>query len=89
MVSANPKLHILPVAGVRWGVAYAGIKSSAEYPSNDLALMELASSSQCAAVFTQNAFCAAPITVAKNKLASIAEQKNSSAIYLLINSGKR
>ena len=87
MVSANPKLHILPVAGVRWGVAYAGIKSSAEYPSNDLALMELASGSQCAAVFTQNAFCAAPITVAKNKLASIAEQKDSSAIYLLINSG--
>ncbi|HCH20801.1 MAG TPA: bifunctional ornithine acetyltransferase/N-acetylglutamate synthase [Cellvibrionales bacterium] len=87
MVLANPKLHILPVAGVRWGVAYAGIKSSAEYPSNDLALMELASGSQCAAVFTQNAFCAAPVTVAKNKLASLAEQKDSSAIYLLINSG--
>ena len=52
MVSANPKLHILPVAGVRWGVAYAGIKSSAEYPSNDLALMELASGSQCAAMYS-------------------------------------
>ena len=61
MVSANPKLHILPVAGVRWGVAYAGIKSSAEYPSNDLALMELASGSQCAAVFTRTLFVRRPL----------------------------
>ncbi len=88
MFQENPLLHISPVAGVRWGVAYAGIKSSpSDPPKNDLALMELAQGSECVAVFTQNAFCAAPVTIAKNKLAAMTEQENSNAIYLLVNSG--
>ncbi|MBN2887155.1 MAG: bifunctional glutamate N-acetyltransferase/amino-acid acetyltransferase ArgJ, partial [Chromatiaceae bacterium] len=42
---------------------------------------ELAPGSQCAAVFTRNAFCAAPVTLARHHLAARAPR------YLLINSG--
>ena len=42
-----------PVAGVRIGVAELGGRAQ---PRNDLALLELASGSTCAAVFTQSAF---------------------------------
>jgi len=43
--------------------------------------MELAAGATCAATFTRNAFCAAPVTVAKSHLAM------TSPRYLLINSG--
>jgi len=46
-----------------------------------MVLMELAQGSNTAAVFTQNAFCAAPVIVAKEHLAAIMPR------YLLINSG--
>ena len=50
-----------PVAGFRLGTACAGIK----YPDRrDLVVMELEPDSTCAAVFTRNAFCAAPVTLA-------------------------
>ena len=71
-----PELH--PVAGIRWGVAAAGIKRDG---ANDLALMEIAPGSHCAAVYTRNAFCAAPVTVARRHGAA------GEVRYLLINSG--
>ncbi len=71
-----PELH--PVAGIRWGSAAAGIKKNG---STDLALMEIAEGARCAAVFTSNAFCAAPVTVARRHLSQGATR------YLLINSG--
>ena len=43
--------------------------------------MELASASTCTAVFTQNAFCAAPVIVAREHLGSTSPQ------YLLVNTG--
>ncbi len=70
--------QILPVPGVRLGSAAAGIKYA---DRDDLVLMELAEGSRCAAVFTRNAFCAAPVTVAREHLAATAPR------YLLINSG--
>ncbi len=66
------------VAGIRLGTASAGFKQT-ERP--DLVLIEMAVGSTCAAVFTQNAFCAAPVLVARDHLA------NKMPRYLLINSG--
>jgi glutamate N-acetyltransferase / amino-acid N-acetyltransferase len=66
------------VPGVRLGVAAAGIK----YPDRqDMLVIELAESGSCAAVFTRNAFCAAPVHVAKAHL------QTGTPRYLLINSG--
>ncbi|MES9855857.1 MAG: bifunctional glutamate N-acetyltransferase/amino-acid acetyltransferase ArgJ [Sedimenticola sp.] len=69
---------IFPVSGIRLGSAAAGIKYS---DRNDLVVIELAEGSRCAAVFTRNAFCAAPVVVAKEHLAT------TNPHYLLINSG--
>ena len=56
------------VAGVRLGVARAGIK----YPDRrDLVVIEVAAGTQAAAVFTQNAFCAAPVSVCGPQLAMV------------------
>jgi glutamate N-acetyltransferase/amino-acid N-acetyltransferase len=66
------------VPGVRLAAVAAGIRYQNR---NDLCLMELAPGAQCAAVFTRNAFCAAPVTLARRHLAAFAPR------YLLINSG--
>jgi len=70
--------ELLPVAGVRLASVAAGIRYR---DRNDLVIMELAEDSQCAAVFTRNAFCAAPVLVAREHLSRQAPR------YLLINSG--
>lgn len=68
----------LAIAGIRLGTACAGIK----YPNRrDLVIIETAVGTQAAAVFTQNAFCAAPVVVARNHLA-VAPPR-----YLVINTG--
>ena len=54
-----------PVAGVRLGVARAGIK---HVDRDDLVLVELAQGSACVGLFTQNAFRAAPVQVAQQHL---------------------
>ena len=66
------------VNGIKLGTACAQIKQAER---DDLALLELAPESSCAAVFTRNAFCAAPVTVARQHLAA------TNPRYLLINSG--
>ena len=66
------------VPGIRLGTACARIKYS-DRP--DLTVIELAQDASCAAVFTQNAFCAAPVTVARRHLAA------ASPRFLLINAG--
>jgi len=71
-----PQMH--PVPGFKLGTACAGIKTPGR---KDLVVMELSESASVAAVFTQNAFCAAPVTVAKQHLESTAPR------YLLINTG--
>ncbi|MBI1284138.1 MAG: bifunctional glutamate N-acetyltransferase/amino-acid acetyltransferase ArgJ [Thiobacillus sp.] len=57
---------LLPVAGVRLGIASAGIKKPGR---RDITLIELAPGSRAAGVFTQNRFCAAPVTLCKQHLA--------------------
>ena len=53
---------LLPVPGVRLGVAEAGIRKANR---KDLLLVELAEGSRVAAVFTRNRFCAAPVLVSR------------------------
>ena len=62
-VAAN--LH--PIAGVRLGVTEAGIRKANR---RDLTLIELAAGSRAAGVFTQNRFCAAPVQVCRQHLAT-------------------
>lgn len=67
-----------PVAGIRLGTACAGIKVRNR---PDLCVIEAAEGAVAAATFTKNAFCAAPVTVAKRHLAAAFPR------YLLINTG--
>ncbi len=66
-----------PISGVQLGTTNAGIKQTVR---DDLLVFQFIETATCAAVFTQNAFCAAPVHVAKAHLAH-------SPRWLLINSG--
>jgi len=74
----DSSLNFIPVKGIRLGATGAGIKYA---DRKDLVVIEMAPGSICAAVFTRNAFCAAPVQVAKQHL------RATSPSYLLINSG--
>ncbi len=71
-----PVMH--PVAGFRLGVASCGIKKPGR---KDLVVMELHPEATVAGVFTKNAFCAAPVQLAKTHLAT------GGVRYLVINTG--
>ncbi|TAH45928.1 MAG: bifunctional glutamate N-acetyltransferase/amino-acid acetyltransferase ArgJ [Betaproteobacteria bacterium] len=64
LTTPNPA-ELLPVAGVRLGVAEAGIRKA---DRRDLTVIELAAGSRAAGVFTQNRFCAAPVQVCRAHL---------------------
>lgn len=70
--------ELFPVSGVRIGIAEAGIRKSNR---KDVVIFELAAGSTVAATFTTNAFCAAPVHVAKKHLATEACR------YWLVNTG--
>ena len=71
-----PPLH--PVPGIRLGTARAHIRKP---DRRDLVVIECASGTRAAAVFTQNRFCAAPVIVAREHLGQSAPRA------LLINTG--
>ena len=71
-----PIMH--PVTGFKLGTTSAGIKTPGR---SDLVVMEIAEGSSVAALFTKNAFCAAPVTIAKQ------HQNEVTPLYLLVNSG--
>jgi len=58
---------LFPVAGVRLGVAEAGIRKA---DRRDLTLLTLDPGATVAGVFTQNRFCAAPVHLCRQHLAS-------------------
>lgn len=64
-VGLKPASNLTPISGVRIGTAEAGVRYSGR---PDLALFELAPGSTCAATFTQSAFAAAPVLLAKQHL---------------------
>jgi glutamate N-acetyltransferase/amino-acid N-acetyltransferase len=76
---ATPADQLFAVPGVRWGITEAGVRKAAR---KDLALMLLDEGSAVGAVFTQNRFCAAPVQICRQHLAS-----GSAIRALLINTG--
>ena len=74
--------QLLPVKGVRLGIAAAGIKKPGR---KDLLVIALDASAKAAGIFTQNDFCAAPVVVAKDHLLN--RETNSSIRALVINTG--
>ena len=78
-LSAPDPKDLRPVAGVRLGVAEAGIRKAGR---RDLTVISLAPGSRVAGVFTQNRFCAAPVQVCREHLAGEAAPR-----ALVINTG--
>ena len=74
----DPK-SLLPVPGVELGIAEAGIRKANR---KDLLMMRFAANSKVAGVFTQNRFCAAPVTVCREHLAT-----NVGIRALVVNTG--
>ncbi len=70
------------VAGIKLAAVAAGIKKNG---GHDLVVLAIDENATCAATFTQNAFCAAPVTLAKKHLAL--SSPSQSIRGLLINSG--
>ncbi|WP_251978988.1 bifunctional glutamate N-acetyltransferase/amino-acid acetyltransferase ArgJ [Salinicola avicenniae] len=66
------------IEGVRLGSAMAGIKKP---DRRDLVVIEIPDGAAVAATFTRNAFCAAPVHVARDHLGQAAPR------YLLVNTG--
>lgn len=75
--------HVSPVAGIRLASFAAGIKKNG---CDDIVVFVFDEPVTCAATFTQNAFCAAPVTLAKQHLAT-ARTDQLPLRALLINSG--
>ncbi len=71
-----PEMH--PIAGFQLATVSAGIKTPGR---KDVVLMSIAEGGRVAGVFTQNAFCAAPVTVCKEHLVT------GDIRYLLVNAG--
>ena len=77
-VGLSADLNLVPINGIRLGVTSAGIYRT---PRPDLCLIEMIPAGTAAAVFTTNAFCAAPVIVAREHLA------RGRPRYCLINAG--
>jgi glutamate N-acetyltransferase/amino-acid N-acetyltransferase len=58
--------QLLPIAGVRLGVAEAGVRKK---DRKDLLVVEIDEGSAVAGVFTRNRYCAAPVTLCREHLA--------------------
>ena len=70
---------LFPVAGIRLGLAEAGIR---KLDRRDLTLVALDTGCTVAGVFTQNRFCAAPVLLCRSHLESGSEIR-----ALVINTG--
>ncbi len=66
-LSAPNPAELFPIAGVRIGVAEAGVRKAKR---KDLTVVLLDEGASVAGVFTQNRFCAAPVQVCREHLAA-------------------
>jgi glutamate N-acetyltransferase/amino-acid N-acetyltransferase len=66
-LQATPADQLFAVPGVRWGITEAGVRKAGR---KDLSVMLLDEGCAVGAVFTQNRFCAAPVQLARQHLAS-------------------
>ncbi len=78
-VNYSAPSSLLPVKGVRLGSIEAKLRYTGR---DDLTLIELAEGSSVAGVFTQNAFCAAPVIICREHL-----EQTDGIRYLVINAG--
>lgn len=72
--------QLLPVRGVRLGVAEAGVRKAQR---KDLVVLQLDEGATVAGVFTRNRYCAAPVQVCREHLQTHAGQIRA----LVINTG--
>ena len=79
-LAAPDPASLHPVAGVMLGVAEAGIRKANR---KDLLVVRIDDGARVAAVFTQNRFCAAPVTVAREHLSL----RETSVRALVVNTG--
>lgn len=73
-----------PIEGIRLGWAESNIKKPNR---KDLLVIEIADGSAVSGVFTQNRFCAAPVTLCKKHLNAVKNQAVPSIKALVINTG--
>lgn len=66
------------IDGIKIGTTNAGVKQTSR---PDIVVFELADTATTAGIFTENAFCAAPVQISKQHLA------NAQTRYLIINTG--
>ncbi len=79
----NPAL-LTPIQGIRLGWAESNIKT---LNRKDLLVIEIAEGSSVSGVFTQNRFCAAPVTLCKKHLAAVKNNDVSQIKALVVNTG--
>ncbi|WP_372612249.1 bifunctional glutamate N-acetyltransferase/amino-acid acetyltransferase ArgJ [Halomonas sp.] len=84
MAVGQARFPDMPVIdGLRLGTAMAGIKKAQR---SDLVVIEAAPEARVVGAFTRNAFCAAPVVVAREHLAA-STARGAAARYLVINTG--
>ena len=77
-VGPERKVSVFPIKGIR----LAAVESQIRYANRlDLVLIEISEGSTTAGVFTQNAFCAAPVHISRQRV------KYAASRYFLINTG--
>jgi glutamate N-acetyltransferase/amino-acid N-acetyltransferase len=79
-LTAPDPAQLAPVAGVTLGIAEAGIRKANR---KDLVVVSLAEGSAVAGVFTLNRFCAAPVQICREHLATHADSIRA----ILVNTG--
>ena len=75
---------LAPIQGIRLGWAESNIKQPNR---KDLLVIEIAEGSSVSGVFTQNRFCAAPVTLCKKHLVAVKNNAVVSIKALVINTG--
>lgn len=75
---------LAPIQGIRLGWAESNIKQPNR---KDLLVIEIAEGSAVSGVFTQNRFCAAPVTLCKKHLVAVKNNGVASIKALVINTG--
>ncbi len=84
MAVGETRFPAMPVIeGLRLGTTMAGIKTP---DRRDLVVIEIPEGARVSGAFTRNAFCAAPVTVAREHLAACTA-RGEGARYLVINTG--
>ena len=83
-LSAPDPAQLHPIAGVRIGVAEAGVRKANR---KDLTVVLIEDGASVSGVFTQNRFCAAPVQVCREHLEQAGATASSGIRAMLINTG--